>query len=331
MPAGRINREAEQVASLPLPQAQPSPEARRGRPGPGSYDAGVWNFEYQVTRFLERATPESLDSRYQSILRNLRTLIREDRDLIPIDSFMSSWYWFRKEYQTRVEYAFRGKVLPPPIVPLYQPKKVPIEATPPKVGAWLFRYGQGKYLQSTRAGNVWLANCDNYAHMQGDLARGDIEYEKSSYLPGAHTRITTLDGREIPVLGDVTQSVRVPRYYLLSMASEWDADLFDEFSESDACLVIRDPEAFRSRLMAGCSSALPGSRCELLRVEYFDPYERPHRQIFESTICKDFRFAYQQEWRFVCFRPNGEEAREKHFTFTAPGLEDISDVIGRAT
>lgn len=324
----RINRAAERVECLPLPRKMPAPEARQGQPG--SYETDLWNFEYQVVRFLERATPEYLDARHKDIVRNLRSLVTEQRDVIPIESFLSSWYWIRKEYQTRVEYALRGKILPPPAVQLYQPTKAPVRPKWPNAGDLLFRYGRKVYLQSTLSGSIRLANCDNYLHMKGDLAREDIEREKSAYLAGRHTRITTADGRQIPIKGDVMHSVHGPRYYLLSLTAEWNDVLFDEFLNSDACLVIRNTEEFRNRLKAGCESAVPGCQCELVHVEYFDPYERPPRQIFDSMVCKDFRFAYQQEWRFVCMPPKGEDAREEHFTFTVAPLSDVAVLMDRA-
>jgi len=63
--------------------------------------------EYRAMRFLRRASDVYLKWRYRSIVRNLETLVSEDRDIIPIQSALSSWYWFRKEYHTRLEMHLR--------------------------------------------------------------------------------------------------------------------------------------------------------------------------------------------------------------------------------
>jgi hypothetical protein len=43
-------------------------------------------------------------------------------------------------------------------------------------------------------------------------------------------------------------------------------------------------------------------------VEYFDPYEMSANQYFNAAMCKDFRFAYQREYRFLWMPMGGQEA-----------------------
>ena len=44
---------------------------------------------------------DRLVKRYSEIARNMAALVSEDRYVIPIRSFLSAWYWYRKEHQTR--------------------------------------------------------------------------------------------------------------------------------------------------------------------------------------------------------------------------------------
>jgi hypothetical protein len=43
-------------------------------------------------------------------------------------------------------------------------------------------------------------------------------------------------------------------------------------------------------------------------VCYFDPYEWKSHAPFDAALCKDFRFAYQREYRFVWIPPPGQGA-----------------------
>jgi hypothetical protein len=138
------------------------------------------------------------------VLRNLQRLVAVDRDAIPIQSFLSSWYWFRKDYQTRLEFALRGRRIPLPDVTSYRAKGGPSKPKHPNAGDVLFRYGRTEYLRHMLSGKVRLGASSYYARIENDEARRDLEHEKSSYLAGEHTRITLPDGREMPIRGDVT-------------------------------------------------------------------------------------------------------------------------------
>lgn len=324
-----LNNAARRLAPLPLPTKLPSAETIASfKTSAATYDPELWNFEYQVRRFLSRVPQRYLEWRYESIVRNLQRLVNVERDVIPIQSFLSSWYWFRKEYQTRLELALRGQFLPPPALALYGDRAAPIKPKSPNSGDVLFRYGQTVHLSALRGGSVRLGNSRGYEKMEGDEARRDREHQKSAQLSGDHTRITMADGREIPIIGDATRTVHGPHYYLLSLSAEWDLELFDEF-RVPACLVIRDAESFRDRLISGCIATHPDRICELLAVEYFDPYERQQNHIFSPTISKDFCFAYQQEWRFVCADRRGRDAEGDDLRYTAPSLDDIAQTITR--
>jgi len=140
--------------------------------------------------------------------------------------------------------------------------------------------------------------------MEHDKARQDEECSKKSFLAGTRTRITTHDGRNIPFLGCVERTVSMPNFYVFCMACDWDPKLFTDF-EADTCLIIKDAEHFASRIEIAAAPQLPGWYFHHNPVEYFDPYEMGISEHIDAGMYKDFRFAYQREYRFLWSPPNG--------------------------
>jgi len=299
------------VPSLYLPESLPHAEAIRSfGDNLHGYEPEFWEFQYQVYRYLERVTDGLLIERYKDILRNMKALISRDRDAIPIQSHLSSWYWFRKEYQTRLEFALRDVSLP-----VASPHDItfnnevmgaPIRPRHPNAGDVLFRYDKRPHIEKlAHEGQIRIRPASDFQQMERDRARQDEECSKKSFLAGAHARITTQDGRNIPILGNVEQTVSMPNYYVFCMACDWDPELFTDF-EADTCMVIKDAELFARRIEISAASQLPGWYFHHSLVQYFDPYERLRNEYFDAGISKNFRFAYQREYRFLWFSQDGD-------------------------
>lgn len=298
------------VPSLHLPESMPHSEAIRSfGDNLHSYEPEFWEFQYQVYRYLERATDGHLIERYKDILRNMKALISRDRDVIPIQSFLSSWYWFRKEHQTRFEFALRNVSLP-----VASPHGIkfnneimgaPVRPRHPNAGDVLFRYDKRTRIEElAHEGKIRIRPASDFRQMEHNRARQDEECSKKSFLAGAHTRITTRDGHNIPILGDVEQTVSMPDYYVFCMTCDWDPELFTDF-EADTCIVIKDAELFARRVEIAAALQLLGWYFHHNPVQYFDPYERLKNEYFGAMMSKDFRFAYQREYRFLWSPQNG--------------------------
>ena len=109
------------------------------------------------------------------------------------------------------------------------------------------------------------------------------------------------------------------------MACDWHSDLFAAFSGSDSCLVVRNTETFFSRLEIAGNKVLPNWYFHHNPVEYFDPYERMKDERINPAMSKDFKFAYQREYRFLWFSSNGERPNGfKHLDLES--LQDIGEV-----
>ena len=317
------------VPALAIPDVFPNPEAVRSLgDNQHGYEPEFWEFQYEIYRYLSRVKELDLVTRYESIIRNMRALISPDRHIIPIQSFLSSWYWYRKEHQTRLEFFLRGTNLPvEPPVGVFDNASVAAPARPrhPNAADALFRYGQSHHMQAmVEHGSIRIGPASFYRELERDVARVDEECAKNSFMPGEYTRITTQEGKEIPIIGDVRRTVSAPDYFVLCMSCDWDPALFDDFG-ADSCVIVRDPEAFAQRLELAVKLILDGWHFHHNPVEYFDPYEMPRHQYFDASMCKDFRFAYQREYRFLWMHTNGCEADGFRFLELGP-LDGIAEL-----
>jgi len=322
------------VPSLILPDTLPSDEAiKSGKETRHDYDPEFWEFRYKLYRYLERVPDDELEARYLGILKNMRAIISRDRHVIPIGTFLSSWYWYRKEHQTRYEFYLRGVELPTEhpegVLDNLQPN-APARPRHPNAGDLIFRYTATHWAQQmVDNGALRLTPASRYGDSEMNVARKDVECEKTSYMPGQHVRITTLDGREIPVKGNVSKAISAPDYYVLSMSCDWDDSLFDDF-ESDECVLIHNPKSFTGQLSRAASAQLPGWYFHHNPVEYFDPYEMIPNHGVTAGNSKDFVYAYQREYRFQ-WMPLNEERTRGYIDLELGPLKYFAHMHGRPT
>lgn len=317
------------VPALTIPDISPNPDAVRSLgDNQHGYEPEFWEFQYEIYRYLSRVKELDLVARYKSIIRNMRALISPDRHIIPIQSFLSSWYWYRKEHQTRLEFFLRGTSVPvePPVGILDNaPVAAPARPRHPNAADVLFRYGPSQRMQAmVERGSIRIGPASFCRDLERDEARADEERAKNSFVSGRYTRIITQEGKEIPIIGDVRRTVSAPDYFVLCMSCDWDPTLFDDFG-SDSCVIVRDPEAFAQRLELAVKLVLNDWYFHHNPVEYFDPYEMPRHQYFDASMCKDFRFAYQREYRFLWMHMDGREVDGFKFLELGP-LDGIAEI-----
>jgi hypothetical protein len=158
------------IPTLEIPDVFPHPNAMSGRDNRHSYEPEFWEFQYEIYRYLSRISEPDLARRYRFILRNMRALISPDRHVIPIRNFNSSWYWYRKEHQTRLEFFSRGIDTPeelPTGVLNNTPITAPARPRSPSAGDILFRYGERKYMQPiVEQGSVRIAAASYYSSIE---------------------------------------------------------------------------------------------------------------------------------------------------------------------
>ncbi|NVK18013.1 MAG: hypothetical protein HWE30_04895 [Methylocystaceae bacterium] len=264
-----------------------------------SYLPDIWEMEYCSYRLLGRMTEQQLLARYHGIVRNMPSYTAPERDIVPIISYQSSWYWYRKEHLTRLEFALRGFSQPElqNIVPLDQNSEVVPNGT-----TVLYRYGKREYMQQmVEEGRIRFSPAEAYEGDDNNDARRDDERRKHSFTPGEYLTITSEDGRPIPILCDMQRTVTGAEYSLVCFSSVWDERLFDEF-KADTCVIIHAPEEFLKRIGDAGMSVYPGWYYHHNPVQYFDPYEQRKNEYFDASMSKDFSYAYQNEYRTLWSR-----------------------------
>jgi len=185
----------------------------------------------------------------------------EKRQKLTIRSVYSAWYWLRKEHLVRYEFKLRGLI---PALTVALPTTgfaAPAQPSRPSFGDILFRFSTHERLVRTlREGHLWFPAGATFLDDTLGKARADDELRKTQVLLGDRSRVTTQDGVDIPIVGDVTRTVEGPPYFLLSTSVDYHPYLFEAFSGSDACLIIHDPVTFAVRA---------GNRCRCRKEPLF--------------------------------------------------------------
>jgi hypothetical protein len=192
----------------------------------------------------------------------------------------------------------------------------------------IFRFSKREHLiPMLQKGTVRFAAASTYADPSLGGARADDEVRKARFYPARHTKLRLADGSEVMPSADLVEHATARNYYVLSMACDYRPLFFSEFRDSDACFVIHDVDAFAERLETIVSRDLPEWLFHHNPVEYFDPHERASPQdAFFAELCKDFTYAYQMEYRFICYPPPRQAAVGDRF-FNIGSLRDIAKLF----
>jgi len=292
------------------------------------YNPNFWELGYHAGRYLQDAPIDDLRIRYNDILRNMRTLVSDEGAVKPLNWIDSSWYWFKKEHQTRMEFELRSENLPcePPWTTQFNNTYIDAPLRPKhfNAGDVLFRFCKHKYLyQLLKDGHLRLRPASDYASIENDKARQDDETCKATLHGASHVRVTAESGQSISIIGDLRLSTTAPDYYTFCLSSDWDSDLYKEFQGSDSCLVIRDARSFIERVRASSRIELPGWQLFAAPIHYYDPYTPSRAAPILPAMSKDFRYAYQREFRLIWMPPATESPQGCRF-IQIGSIEDIA-------
>lgn len=316
------------VKNLPFPQNFPSEKAMKSwGHNIHNYEPVFWEFQYEIYRYLKNISDEKLLKRYENLCRNFIVFNDSCRDIIPISSYQSSWYWYRKEHQTRYEFFLRKLSLPEPPKPRPGIKK-PYKNEKRVSYDILYRYGYNKPITALlELGHAKIKPASVYKDGIFLDPRTDDEKTKEQWFVGDHSKITTQNGDEIKIISDVKSSVSACDYYVLCLSYDFEPSIFDEFGY-DSCLIIKKPEEFASRLETTLKKQFPEWYFHHNPIQYFDPYEHQKNEYFSPTMSKDFSFAYQMEYRFLLnpLKPAEEIIPLSEFEIQLGPLSDICEL-----
>jgi hypothetical protein len=294
--------------------------------------------DYRRDRFMRDLPEEQLARRIADIVSNSTGV--NEAGLItpaPLDDVLG--YWFDRLTEATEELAIRFGPFPagldrpamrlsglPGSLDVRNLRRPAQLASSRRIaGSVLVKYGKLKYLRTTLTeGRIRIAPASTYADaslnvaIQADELSEQIQFEApvegtpppSLLNPPTHVRVLT--------------TLRFPtNYYVYCLSRTLSLRLLYDF-EADACLIVHDPKEFSRRLLAGVrehTQWTPSSGS----VNYFDPLQVQPGQV-RLPIAKHFRYAYQQEHRFVWLPPSRMEALDPLFVELG-SLEDIAEIV----
>lgn len=189
---------------------------------------------------------------------------------------------------------------------------------PPK----LYRYSDQKWLdRSLRLGEFRLRPASDYKSMEGSAARTDDEQHRRIVLRNPQiTHVKT--GQPIIPIGDVVMASETESDYLtLCLATVYSDHFYQDFEDSDACLIIHDPNEFFDRMYKAIDSVLPNSWGAV-----DGPVSYGSSSKLGAPFMKPEKFLFQFEWRFACL-PIPSLSKCEATVVTLGSIEDIAEVI----
>jgi hypothetical protein len=188
----------------------------------------------------------------------------------------------------------------------------------------LYRYSERHWLErSLKLGEFRFRPASDYSVMEGDLARQDNEMVRIRTIDASQVKIVTERGQEIKTIEEIQhRRETATNYLILCLSSRWDPVMFDDFSGSDSCLVIHEPENFCERLHAAAEIKLHGWSGIDLGVEYgtLSP--------MGVAFSKPEQFASQAEWRFAYGPPQAMKVLNP-IVISMGSIEGIAEIVQR--
>ncbi len=190
---------------------------------------------------------------------------------------------------------------------------------PPK----LYRYSERKWLErSLELGEFRLRPASDYNQQETDSARHDDELVRISKSPASSVSITVeRTGQTIkPIDGVVYRSEVGTDYLTICFSKRWDEHLFDEFPDTDACLVIHEVEEFCERFHSAVKLALPQWAGIDAAVVYGG------KSKLGAVFSKPLQFVLQHEWRFA-WHPHTPIEYLAPVIITIGSITDIAEIV----
>ena len=272
----------------------------------------LWRRDYRSRRYMEHASEDQLAQRIRDLSCNL-TLLTEDGKLglrLPENGGAE---WMEKFTHALEEYSLRGigfqpnfiekAVLPKPTYPNRPKSAGVIEGRHLSPNSFLIKYGKQKYLKD---GSIRISAASSWLKSENPAIHDD-ELKKSFFAHPADVVIQVHQSRNSPAghrikpIGNVAFTHNANGdYYALCVSCVYDHRLFDDF-EADCCLIIHNPLLFGKRLEAAMREQLPDWAMFSCSMGYYDPFNTKRSEV-NVHWSKDFKFWYQQEFRFAWIR-----------------------------
>jgi hypothetical protein len=304
----------------------------------------VWREHYRRNRYGRYLKQGELNWRFRDILFNMLTLTPEAKIGVLANQPVAGRWW---ELMTHVleEFFLRHGPYPagftkdilhsspyPDFAGVLAAKAASAFASrPPYTSPVLLRHGSPKHMTALyERGEIRVRNAGYYKMPDHNGAVRDDELRLHVSL--ALDRDSVLKVFKNPQ--DMPADYKGQRldfrfdhqrdFWLFCLTSSLEPRLFVDF-DATACVIIKDPAEFAKRLRAAGAKYFPGSDCKNGPVSYVDPLLPKTAKLF-VPMCKNFRYEYQREHRFI-WSPPPAAASISFGDVTLGPLTDIANLI----
>ena len=302
----------------------------------------LWRLQYRRRPYLTDASNSALSKRLEDIANNLITLTEEGKlGVLPAGNDGEPWMILfthvLEEYESRggvPESALAFATLPTPTAPDVPTAVVALRQNQAVNSSLvLVKLGKHDHMRELFAkGRIRIASAHSYSDPSLNFATKDNELSVELFRRGSEVQLHLLNEetgtpkQRIMPIGEVVHSIGLNSdYYVYCMTYALSYRLFDDFS-ANACVIIRDPMEFRTRLVEQVQRNLPNWVGWDQAVEYVDPYLQTDADI-DLCFSKNVRFWYQHEYRF-CWLPQGNIYTNLEPLFVEiDSLKDIAEFV----
>lgn len=302
----------------------------------------VWRHEYLSRPYLIGSPADRIAERFRHIFMNVSEIGESGKiQILPInenDEFIQIFTHILEEFSIR-ETGIPGHLIESARAPFsrYFQHGTPIGVTmfarykAPR-GPILVKYGKREFLQQMlQAGKIRIANAKSYSDTIHSDAVRDNETSRTFFIPTYQERIEgrnhlEIHGHKIEFGDDdIVLPLVFDDYYLFSLCEKIHYRMPTDF-ESDAAIVIKNPELFKQRLIASFLTHHPDWEPLEGKVTYYDPY-RDYTKFKIPEMAKHFGYAYQNEVR-IAFRPRRRNVINLEPLFLSIGsMTDYADLV----
>ena len=295
--------------------------------------------QYGISRYLAKAAPELLDIREKNLHANIWTTYNDGR-VRGITDPAHREFFFTKIIELEAERKLRGsrgniQSDEAAIRDLASRDYTPISPrTPPRLptSPFLVRYSKERHIRDALSnGVIKIHPASRYNNSSLNSAQYDEELRHFAVTP--HERIPfELMGTIVPGGPEVMipyqplelfRFMEVPNFYVLCCAASFDCRMFNDFT-ADAALIIHGKEEFIKRVGDAVAQHVP-STFSHQKVRYYDPYRIARPSEVVPAFSKNFKYAYQDEYRLV-WKPSSGTELEPFFINIGP-MNDIAAMV----
>lgn len=304
----------------------------------------VWRRQYRNHRYCRHLTQLELNQRFRDVFVNMLRLTDKAKIGLPaMDAegvrWMETWTHVLEEMALRHGPAPNG----------FTPDILHNEPVPDFVGELGRKCAHVLSERGLQPNQVFI-KYGKPGHMTALFKRGEIRVQCASYYGDAAHNGAVRDDElslalslplsRVEILKIVANPEDVPEecieqrmdlnyrhdrdYWLFCVTRSIEPRLFVDFNAS-ACVIIRDAEEFKRRLKQVTASAFSGTTYSDGDATYVDPLQ-PNSTKINIPFSKHFRYAYQEEFRFV-WQPSERFDKLTYVDLTIGPLGDIAELV----